>query len=513
MPTTPAKTEKLFLGHPRGLLVCFLTELWERFSYYGMRALLILYLTKHFLFSDDKATHIFAAYSAMVYLMPVIGGILADRYLGARKAVVFGAILLVFGHFGMALEGPPAHTSEAGITRDPFYLQIFYLSLALIITGVGFLKANISTIVGSLYHPEDPRRDSGFTLFYMGINIGAFVATILCGWLGETYGWAYGFGLAGIGMMLGLVTFLRGQGYLGERVEPPSPAQLRVRTLPFISIETGIYLASALGVLVVWQLMQHREIIGLLLQGFGGLMLLIILIYSFTRCTPIERDRMLVIAALVGFSVVFWSLFEQAGSSLNLFADRFVDRQVFDSEIPASVFQSINPFFIFLLAPLFSLFWVWLAARNLEPSTPVKFALAIFQVGLGFLVLVYGATQAESATSIGLWWLVLIYLLHTSGELCLSPVGLSAVTKLSVPRVVGMMMGVWFLASAGAGYIAGEIARLTGAETVNGEIINAEEALANSIEVYSNVGWLALAIAAALLAASPFLRRGMHGIH
>lgn len=512
MSETTVNAEALFLGHPRGLLVCFLTELWERFSYYGMRALLILYLTKHFLFGDDKATHIFAAYSAMVYLMPVIGGILADRYLGARKAVIFGAILLVLGHSGMALEGPAAVTTEAGVVRDPLYLQIFYFSLALIITGVGFLKANISTIVGSLYEQGDPRRDSGFTLFYMGINIGAFAATILCGWLGETYGWAYGFGLAGIGMLVGLATFLRGQRHLGDKVHPPSTERLQSRVLPFISVETAIYLTSAIGVVVIWQLMQHRDMIGQLLQGFGGIMLAVVVIYSFTRCTPVERDRMLVIAALVGFSVVFWSLFEQAGSSLNLFADRYVDRHVLGGEIPASVFQSVNPFFIFLLAPLFSLLWVWLATRNLEPSTPVKFALAIFQVGLGFLALVFGANQAESATSIGLWWLVLIYLLHTSGELCLSPVGLSAVTKLSVPRVVGMMMGVWFLAAAGAGYIAGEIARLTGAETIDGKVVNAEVALANTLEVYAKVGWLAIALAAVLLMVAPLLRRGMHGV-
>ncbi len=501
-----------FMGHPRGLLVCFMTELWERFSYYGMRALLILYLTKHFLFGDDKATHIFAAYSAMVYLMPVIGGILADRYLGARKAVVFGAILLVLGHSGMALEGPPAITTETGVERNPAYLQIFYFSLALIITGVGFLKANISTIVGSLYEVDDPRRDSGFTLFYMGINMGAFAATILCGWLGETYGWGYGFGLAGIGMLIGLATFLGGQRHLIGNVEPPSPTRLQQRLLPLISIETAIYLASALGVLVIWQLIQHQDMVGHLLQGFGGLMLAVVLFYSFTRCTPIERDRMLVLAALIVFSVMFWSLFEQAGSSLNLFADRYVDRQVLGRNIPASVFQSINPFFIFVLAPLFSTLWIRLAARHREPSTPVKFALAIFQVGLGFLALVYGANQASSASSVGLWWLVLIYFLHTSGELCLSPVGLSAVTKLSVPKVVGMMMGVWFLASAGAGYIAGEIARLTGARTVDGKVVNAEEALANSLEVYSNVGWLALAVAAGLLVLSPTLARSMHGI-
>ena len=516
MPATPPSsptTDTAFFGHPKGLYVCFMTEMWERFSYYGMRALLIFYLTQHFLFSDEKAYLIYGAYSALVYVTPVIGGVLADRYLGSRKAVTFGAILLVFGHLGMAIEGPIAVDSSNGISRDPFYLQIFYLSLAFIICGVGFLKANISTVVGALYSRDDPRRDSGFTLFYMGINIGAFSSSLLCGWLGQTYGWQYGFGLAGIGMLLGLAVFLRGQQHLQGKAEPPSKAALSVPVFAGLNREQLIYLGGFGGVFAIWQLVQHQALVGQALSGFGGLMLVVILAYAFLKCEPVERHRLFVAATLILFSVLFWALFEQAGSSLNLFADRSVDRVLFGYELPASVFQSFNAFFIFLLAPVFSILWTRLAARGREPSTPVKFALALFQVGLGFLVLVFGARLASEGQGVGMIWLVMIYLLHTTGELCLSPVGLSMITKLSVPRIVGMMMGVWFLASAGANFIASKIAQLTSSRTADGEVLDQASALAKTMDVYSNVGWFAVAIAVFLLLISPLLRKGMHGIH
>ena len=508
-----ASEDKRFFGHPRGLYVCFLTELWERFSFYGMRALLIFYLTEHFLFSDDKAFLIYGAYSAMVYVMPVIGGMLADRYLGARKAVTYGAILLVIGHLGMALEGPPATPTGTDVTRNPLYLEIFYLSLAFIITGVGFLKANISTLVGALYDVNDPRRDGGFTIFYMGINIGAFLASILCGWLGQTYGWAYGFGLAGIGMLFGLVIFLRGQVHLSDLARPPAPARLKQKLLGPLDREWLIYGAGLVGVLIVWKLVQHQALVGNALVGFGGVMLLVVVAYSFLKCDRVERHRMFVAATLIAFSVLFWALFEQAGSSLNLFADRSVDRVVAGYEIPASVFQSLNAFFIFMLAPFFAVLWSWLAARRREPSVPVKFALALAQVGLGFLVLVFGAQNTPEGMPTPLIWLVLIYLLHTTGELCLSPVGLSMITKLSVTRVVGMMMGVWFLASAGANFIASQIARLTGADRQADQLVDPGTALAATLEVYTQVGWLAVAVAAFLLVISPLLRRAMHGVN
>ncbi len=508
-----AALDTRFFGHPQGLFVCFMTELWERFSFYGMRALLIFYLTEHFLFRDDKAFLIYGAYSALVYVTRGIGGILADRYLGSRKAVTYGAILLVIGHFGMAFEGPPAVLDGTDVARDPVFLQLFYLSLAFIITGVGFLKANISTVVGALYAPDDRRRDGGFTIFYMGINIGAFFASILCGYLGQTYGWAYGFGLAGFGMLIGLVVFLRGQPHLLGRADPPAPALLKETLIIGINREHLIYCGGILGVLIIWQLVQHQALVGKALLGFGGLMLLVVVAYSFFKCDPVERHRMFVAATLIMFSVLFWALFEQAGSSLNLFADRSVDRVVIGYEIPASVFQSLNAFFIFLLAPMFAVLWSKLAARGWEPATPVKFSLAILQVGLGFLVLVFGAKLTPEGTATPLIWLVLIYLLHTTGELCISPVGLSMITKLSVLRVVGMMMGVWFLASAGANFMAGQIARMTSIETQPGEAVDTSAALTNILDVYTQVGWLAVGVAVFLLLISPLLRRGMHGVH
>lgn len=507
-PLPPSTGTDEFLGQPRGLLVCFLTELWERFSYYGMRAILIFYLTRHFLLGDDKAYLIYGAYSSLVYVTPVIGGMLADRYLGARKAVIFGAVLLVCGHFGMAFEGP---ATLPGTESNPIYLQILYLSLALIIVGVGFLKANISTIVGSLYGENDPRRDGGFTLFYMGINLGAFAASILCGWLGETYGWRYGFGLAGVGMLFGLFTFVRGQPHLGECAEPPSSTVLQAKIFAGLNREHLIYGGGVITVVAVWWLIQYQELIGQLLLGFGGITLALIIWYSFARCTRVERDRMLVVTTLILFSVLFWALFGQAGSSLNLFTDRWIDRKLFGFQVPASVFQSVNALFIICLAPLFSILWGWLAARGWEPSTPLKFALAIVQVGLGFFILVFGAELAQG-NSVGLIWLVLIYLLHTTGELCLSPVGLSMVTKLSVSRVVGMMMGVWFLASAGANFIAGQIARLTSVDGDTWQTLDPTALLERTLDVYTDVGWLSIAVAAVLLLMVPMLRRGMHGI-
>jgi POT family proton-dependent oligopeptide transporter len=503
---------RTFMGHPRGLVICFTTELWERFSYYGMRALLIFYLTKHFLFSDQKAYLIYGAYTAMIYVTPVIGGIIADRYLGARKAVTLGAILLVIGHFGMALEGPQATVSTSGVERDAAYLQIFYLSLAFIITGTGFLKSNISTIVGALYTKDDPRRDGGFTIFYMGINLGAFASAITCGWLGETYGWRYGFGAAGIGMLLGLFVFLKGQGLLEGHAEPPCEQRLKEPLLLGISREMCLYASSLVGVFVVYLLIQHQALVGNVLVGFGGVMLAVVLAYSFLQCNSQERDRMLVASVLIVFSVLFWSLFEQAGSSLNVFADRLVDRKLFGWEIPASVFQSLNALFIFVFAPLFAWLWLWLAKKGLEPSTPVKFSLAIFLVGLGFLLLVFGASTAESGVKPSMIWLVVIYFLHTMGELCLSPVGLSMITKLSVARVVGMMMGVWFLAVAAANYMGGLIAAYTGSVTEGGVVRTQSEMMAVTLDVYSQVGWLAVAVALVLLVLSPFLYRRMHGV-
>tara|TARA_B100000029_G_scaffold511805_1_gene606795 strand:+ start:1896 stop:3437 length:1542 start_codon:yes stop_codon:yes gene_type:complete len=501
-------TNGTLLGHPKGLFVLFATEMWERFSYYGMRALLILYLTKHWEFTDTKSYLIYGAYTSLAYVMPVIGGILADRFLGSRKAVTFGAILLVLGHAGMAIE-----TNE----------QIFYLSLALIVNGVGFLKPNISTMVGALYPEGDARRDSGFTIFYMGINIGAFASALLCGYLGETFGWSYGFGAAGIGMLIGLTIFIWGQKYLKGNVEPPSLELLKEKMFG-LSKELWIYISGLAMVFVCWILVQNQEIVGSLVGGFGAISILIWLVYSFTKCNPVERDRMIVVGVLILFSLLFWALFEQAGSSLNILTDRGIDRNFFGWEIPASMFQSLNAFFIFTIAPLFTILWMALSKRNIEPSTPVKFALGLFFVGLGFLVLVFGM-QSSSTIQTGVIWLILIYLIHTIGELCLSPVGLSSVTKLSPQRVVGMMMGMWFLASAAGNFLASQIAKATANNS--GIVFNAmasicalneggdigdlcSEQKIKFIDVYTNIGLIAVGVAILLLIISPVLSRRMH---
>ena len=482
------------LGHPKGLFVCFATEMWERFSYYGMRALLILYLTKHWEFSDAASYLIYGAYTSLVYIMPVFGGMLADQILGSKKAVTYGAILLVFGHLGMTVE-----SNE----------QIFYLSLALIVSGVGFLKPNISTMVGALYEEGDPRRDSGFTIFYMGINIGAFTATLLCGYLGEEIGWAWGFGAAGIGMLVGLIIFLWGQKYLEGLAEPPSEKYKEKKV--GITFENWAYISGIVMVLTTWFLVQNSQLVGQLLGGFGFIFIGAWLIYALFKCDPEERDRLIVVGILILFSLIFWALFEQAGSSLNILTDRGVDRVIFGWEVPASMFQSLNAGFIFTIAPLFALLWIALAKRNMEPSTPIKFSIGIVFVGLGFLALVYGMKSSDGLQT-GVMWIILIYLLHTLGELCLSPVGLSSVTKLSPQRIVGFMMGMWFFASAAGNYVAGLIARATSSESsgVSGEVYDLAQKQ-SFIDVYTDVGLMAIGCGIVLALITPLLKKLMHG--
>ena len=499
-------TSSDFLGHPKGLFVCFATEMWERFSYYGMRALLILYLTKHWEFTDATSYLIYGAYTSLVYIMPVFGGMLADQILGSKKAVTYGAILLVFGHLGMTVE-----SNE----------QIFYLSLALIVSGVGFLKPNISTMVGALYEEGDPRRDSGFTIFYMGINIGAFTATLLCGYLGEEIGWAYGFGAAGIGMLLGLFIFLWGQKYLEGLAEPPSNKYMT--KINGISYENWAYISGVVMVLVTWFLVQNSQLVGQLLGGFGVIFIGAWLLYALLKCAPEERDRLIVVGILILFSLIFWALFEQAGSSLNILTDRGVDRTIFGWEVPASMFQSLNAGFIFTIAPLFALLWIALAKRNMEPSTPIKFSIGIVLVGLGFLALVYGMNSSEGLQT-GVIWIVLIYFLHTLGELCLSPVGLSSVTKLSPQRIVGFMMGMWFFASAAGNYVASLIAKGTAgdpvlkiAERIYFQVMNLPEDTFTVnqkngfMDVYTDVGLIAIGCGIFLAIITPLLRKLMHG--
>jgi len=487
-------------AHPRGLYVLFFAEMWERFSYYGMRALLVFYLTKHFLFTQDAAYGIYGAYATLVYVMPVIGGILADRYLGQRRAVVIGAILLVIGHMGMAIEGEPV---LAGAAPEPIIINIFYLSLAFIIMGVGFLKPNISTMVGELYAKSDQRRDSAFTLFYVGINVGAFLGAIWAGYLGETVGWQYGFGLAGIGMVFGLIIFIWGKPLLMGAGEAKDEALLNHKQFAGLSIKWLIYLGTAVSTILVWGMVRDQKSVGILLTVAGLLVVLYILYRSVFTLAADERDRIFLALILISTQVLFWALFEQAGSSLNVFADENVDRTLFGATVPASVFQSLNSFYILLFGPLFASMWLYLAKRNIEPTAPQKFALGIMQLGLGFLVLVWGGSANAGLTP--LIFLFLIYLLHTTGELCVSPVGLSAMTRLSVPSMVGLIMGTWFLASGAGNFVAALIAQATGSGVL-------EEASDKAVvlAVYSKIGWFAFAAGIAVFLLSPLLNRMMH---
>jgi proton-dependent oligopeptide transporter, POT family len=483
------RKEPEFLGHPRGLYVLFFAEMWERFSYYGMRALLILYLTKHWLFSDGKSNLIYGAYTSLVYITPVLGGWLADRYLGQRKAVQFGAILLTFGHVLMAFEGVSGLTDPVAKQADPA-INIFWLALAFIIVGSGFLKANISVIVGQLYPRTDVRRDGAYTIFYMGINVGAAVGTIFAGYLGETYGWAYGFGAAGLGMLLGLIVFIIGRPLLMGRGEAPKPLAKNT--------EWSIYAVGIAAVAGIWLLIQYQGFYGWILLTLGVALLGYVLFEAF-KLDREARNRIFAILFLLALQPLFWALFEQAGGSLNLFTDRYVDRQ----GVPASLFQSINPIYIILLGPIFAALWVWLGRRGLEPSTPAKFALALMQVGFANLVLVWGANSVGPAVAVPVFFIFAIYFFQTTAELCLSPVGLSAMNRLAPATMASLIMGAWFFATAGGNFLAGVIGAATGGE---GGAMTRDGLLA----VYSQIGWITIGIGVAVLAISPLVKKLMH---
>ena len=501
--------EKTFLGHPRGLFILFFTEMWERFSFYGMKALLIFYLTQYHLFSDSLGNLTIGSYAALVYAVPVIGGFIADKYLGFRKAILFGGIMLVLGHLGMAFEGNAATQSVTGeITRDNFALQVFYFSLALIVLGVGFLKANISSLVGELYEVGDKRRDSGFTLFYMGINLGSFIATILCAWLGETYGWSYGFGAAGVGMVLGLSTFVYGKKHLLGKGESSNPEFLAKKSFG-IKNEWLIYILSIVSTIIFWMMVQNHEAVSLSLQVAGAVSFIYIIYYAITKLDGKARDQLIALTILIVFTIVFWALFEQAYTSMNLFAARALDRTMFGVELSAGQFLSFNALFIILLAPVFA--WLWVKMGKYNPNTAVKFSVALILVGLGFGALVYGINISGTGKVAALW-LVLAYLLHSSGELCLSPVGLSAVTKLSPKKIVGFMMGVWFLATASSEFIASVLANIASVDTSNGTAPDLNLAKQSYLTLFEYLFYTGIGFGVLLLVLSPFIKKLMHGV-
>ncbi len=563
-----ARKSEEVVGHPRGLFVLFYAEMWERFSYYGMRALLVLYLTKHWMFGDGKANLVYGAYGALVYITPVLGGLIADRYLGQRKAVIFGGVLLALGHGLMAVEGN-------GGQSDPT-INVFWAALAFIIVGSGFLKANISVIVGQLYKMTDVRRDAAYTIFYMGVNVGAALGTILVGYLGETIGWSYGFGLAGIGMVIGLIIFVIGRPSLRGRGEAPAPLTQKR--------EFSLYGIGLAAVAVIWMLIQYQGVIQNLLGISGGLMLgytlvtavftlpygswsaapkahlntmlvgvFLIIFYflssalglptsepsipvNFTLSLPFigafsigtvsvaavfaiigailalaiaviekrtiesqPRDRMYAMLFLIALNPIFWGLFEQAGGSLNLYTDRYVDR----AGVPTSLFQSINPIYIVMLAPIFAALWQWLGRKGLEPSAPAKFGLALTQVGIGFLVFVWGANSVGVAAMTPVFFVFMLYLIHTTAELCLSPVGLSAMARLAPIQLASFVMGAWFYMTAVGNFVAGKIGEATGG--VGGEM-SKELTLA----IYSKIGWITILISVVVLLLSPIVKKWMH---
>ncbi len=487
--------------HPKALFFLFMTELWERFSYYGMRALLVLYLIATvgnggFGMEKKYAYGIYAAYGALVYLTPLLGGYLADKYLGFRRSIIWGAILMAAGQFTLSL--------SAGDT------YVLYAGLALLVTGNGFFKPNISSLVGKFYGQGDPRRDGAFTIFYMGINIGAFLTPLTCGTVGQLEGWGYGFLLAGCGMIVGLLIFLYtvSRGYLEHHADPPAPPapSVIVGAPTRSSAPMAVYLGTFLFLPLAALLIHQNDVMDYLL-GTIGLLAVGYMIYLSFQYPVVERQRIWVVIALLFFTTVFWTFFELAGSALNVFTDENVDKSIFGITFTASNFQAVNAFFIMLFAPLFSVMWLKLAQSGWEPAAPVKFAIGLLLLGAGFLVLNLGKGAAVAGIMPAMF-LILLYLLHTLGELALSPVGLSLVTKLAPAKVVGFMMGFWFLSSA----IAHQAGKWIAGETAMDKNATKEQTLDLALGVFNDVGLFALGSGVLLLLLSPIIKRWMHGI-
>ena len=443
-----AAASKQWFGHPRGLSTLFFTEMWERFSYYGMRGILLLFLVATignggFGLTDRTGAAIYGLYVGFVYLMALPGGWIADRILGQRRAVFLGGCIIAAGHFSMAI--PTVAT--------------FYLGLCLIVMGTGLLKPNVSAMVADLYPEGGNRRDAGFSIFYSGINVGAMMGPLVCGFLGEKVNWHLGFGAAGVGMVLGLVQYRLGGKYLGQaglRVGddvPDARPAIRRLAMGVVAVFGAIVLAAVLQVTGV----LHLSLYGVA-KGTGFFMLGLALLYFgsiifFSKLSAAEKKRILVIFVFFMAAVLFWAGFEQAGSSMNLFAERMTQRVIFGWEMPASFLQSVNSIFIILLAPVFGALWIRLGRR--QPSTPAKMGFGLAFLAIGFLILAWGARFTTGGVRVSMLWLIITYLLHTVGELCLSPVGLSSVTKLSPKSLVGQMMGTWFMGTALGNLIAG----------------------------------------------------------
>ncbi len=487
-------------GHPQGLMTLFFSEMWERFCYYGMRVLLTLYLVKSLMKGDAEASLIYGAYTGLVYAAPILGGKMADKYLGYRYAVILGAILMAIGEF-LILEG------------SEMFLMI---GMGALIVGNGYFKANISTIVGKLYEDNDPRRDSGFTIFYIGINIGALLATTVVAYVGETYGFDKGFGLAGIGMLLGTFIFWSGRkNYAAAAGLNPTEAGLKKAIGPLNMVQV-ISIGSLLLIPLCYVLVLQNQVLDYILLG-----LFIYTSYAMisagakedqTSDKPIWKDRMIALIIFMVINITFWACFEQAGTSLTLFADRNVDREIMGWIMPASMTQFFNPFFIITFGSIFSIMWVKLSAIGKNPSIPMKFALGILQLAAGFLITKVGMMFVDDAFQVPLLTLFFLYMLHTTGELFLSPIGLSMVTKLSPKSMAGTAMGAWFLSFAIANYVGGKIASLTGGHGDSGEALSAAEGLDKYIGVFSTIGLVLVGISILIMIANKPLKKLMHGV-
>jgi len=591
MTSAITDTRPQWFGHPAQLARLFTTEMWERFGYYGMRALLALFLAEHFLFSDATTGGIYGAFTSLVYLTPLFGGLLADRYLGNKRAVKLGALLMALGYLGLCFNGPVATpwftfdgnryevsvessgggtgsgkrqyigadglmleikgqesggvalvdakgktqislapgSYQSGGDRNPLFVALMLASLSFVVVGNGLFKPNISIIVGALYPPGDNRRDAGFTIFYMGINLGSLLSQFFAPLLAIWYGWWAGFALAAVGMFTAWALFQFDGGRLKGYGEAPEGVSARTGWL--------VALGSLAAIPVIWYLLNNSMInaeaaaaaaksgagvlaylsslplLGKVLFVIFGAAVIGMPLWAWLNGNREEFHKMVVATVLTIFTVVFWTLFEQAGSSLTFFASRNTDLAIGSYLMPAGQAQIFNPLFIVALAPVFSLMWVALAKRGLEPSVPVKFAIALLLVGAGFLFLVFGTRFANEEAKVGLAWLAGLYLIHTFGELCLSPVGLSMITKLAMARVVAMMMGVFMLASAMAQYVGGVVAQIASVETVGGEVTNPALSLATYADVFSTIGWISVGIGLLLLALAPLLKRWMHGVN
>lgn len=486
-------------SHPKGLMTLFFSEMWERFCYYGMRVLLTLYLVKSLMKEDADAALIYGAYTGLVYAAPILGGKLADKYLGYRNAVMLGAILMAIGEF--LILGGTEH-----------FLMI---GMGALIVGNGFFKANISTIVGKLYKDGDPRRDSGFTIFYIGINIGALLATTVVAYIGETYGFRYGFGLAGLGMLLGLVIFYTGRKNYSAAPGLGFTEEGKKQVFGFINKAHVVGLLSLLLIPVTYFLIIQNSWLDYILLGLFVLIAFVLIKSGIDadvkEQSRVWRDRMIALVIFMIINISFWACFEQAGTSLTLFADRNVDRMIFGWEMPASMTQFFNPFFIIVFGSIFSVMWVRLSKIGRNPSIPMKFALGIFQLALGFLVTKFGLEYVNESFQVPLLTLFFLYLLHTTGELFLSPIGLSMVTKLSPKNIAGTAMGAWFLSFAIANYVGGKIASLTGGH--GGESgLSAAEGLEKYTTVFSNIGYILIGIAILIALLSKPLKKLMHGV-